>query len=324
MRLLRIAPIAATLTVGALALSACTSQDTGPSADRAGAASVSSKPSGKAAGERVQGAPTRVVAEMSLPFEAYQLSPEDYERSQQALWKLTTACMQDVGFTSFGFAPSAGASEQIEAHEDLRYGTYNQQEAERLGYRPDFGQHARVAAVGGEEPHFTAEEEAALDGVSPDGEPAKARSTRGAEPVPEEGCYGQALDELTGGQGETYLDDSTVEELGGQSYEKSLEDPKVAAVFARWSACMASKSLTYKSPIDANNDPSFTGDVAGTKEKQVATADTQCKNSTGLVSVWHDAEAAIQRSLISENGTKLAKIQALNAVIRAKSAAVLR
>ncbi|WP_143589796.1 hypothetical protein [Streptomyces africanus] len=307
MRLFRTAPIAAALAVGALALSACSSQGTGPSAESA-----------TTAGDRVQGAPTRVVAAMSLPLDAYQLSPEDYERSQQALWQLTTACMQDVGFTSFAFTPSTGTSEEIEEHEDLRYGTYDQQDAERLGYRPDFGGHARVAAIGGEEPHFTPEEEAALDG-----EPKKVRTARAGEPVPEDGCYGQALDQLTGGQSETYLDDTLVEELDGLSYEKSLQDPKVAAVFARWSACMASKNFAYKSPIDANNDASFTGDTAGPKEKQVAVADTQCKSSTDLVSVWHDAEVAAQRTLISERGPELAKAQALNATIRAKSDAVL-
>ncbi|MGI5373766.1 hypothetical protein ACQEV2_05820 [Streptomyces sp. CA-251387] len=312
MRVIKTVPIVA-LAVGALTLSACSGQDT------------NSSPANKA-GERVQGAPARMVAEMTLPLEAYQLTPADYERSQQALWKLTTSCMKDIGFTSFEFLPSTGTADQIEAHEDVRYGTYNQQDAERNGYRPDFGKGARGAVIGGEEPKFTAEEEAALDGVSPQRtaeEPKKVRTTKSGEAIPEGGCYGQALDKLTGGQSDLYLDDTLAEELNGQSYEQSLKDQKVTTVFARWSACMAAKGFTYKSPIDANNDPSFTGDTAGAAEKKVAVADTACKNSTDLVSVWHDAEAAIQRTLISEHGPELAKRKALNSAIRAKTSAVL-
>ncbi|MFE0256480.1 hypothetical protein [Streptomyces sp. NPDC059010] len=314
MRVIKTVPIVA-LAVGALTLSACSGQATNSSAEH------------PRAGERVQGAPARMVAEMSLPLDTYRLSPVEYERSQQALWKITTSCMKGIGFTSFDFMPSAGTAEQIEEHEDVRYGTYDQQDAERSGYRPDFARGARGAAViGGAEPQFTAAEEAALDGVSPEvagGAPKKVRATGTGEAIPEGGCYGQALDQLTGGQSGLYLDDTLVDELDGQSYEQSLNAPEVKAVFADWSACMASKGLTYKSPIDANNDPSFTGDTAGAAEKKVAVADTACKATTGLVSVWHDAESGIQRTLIGTHGAELAKRRALNSAIKVKAGSVL-
>lgn len=315
MRVIKTLPIVA-VAVGALALSACSGQ-----------ATTNSSAEHPRTGERVQGAPARMVAEMSLPLDAYRLSPVEYERSQQALWKITTSCMKGIGFASFDFMPSAGTAEQIEEHEDVRYGTYSQQDAERSGYRPDFARGARGAAViGGEEPQFTAAEEAALDGVSPartKGAPKRVRATGTGAEIPEGGCYGQALEQLTGGQSGLYLDDTLVDELDGQSYEQSLNDPEVKEVFARWSACMASKGLTYKSPIDANNDPSFTGDTAGAAEKKVAVADTACKSATDLVSVWHEAESGIQRTLIGTHGTELAKRRALNSTIKVKAGTVL-
>lgn len=311
----RTASLAAAASMAALALTACA----GHGADGAG-----SGPDG-AADRRttVQASAVRAVARMTLPLDAYQLSPEEYERSRQATWARVRPCMVDLGFKDFTFRP-APVADGLEAHEDLRYGTYNVTEAGKYGYRPAFAQTtslARGGEVGGEEPEFSPEEEAALDGYQAGRSAAPKRVTRTAagETIPKDGCYGQALAEVTGGQADTYLDDTLVEELDGQSYEKSLTDPKTRAAFASWSACMKGKGFAYASPIDANNDPRWTGDKPSRAEIETATADTLCKEETGLLGVWHGAETAIQKDLISSHTQELAAVRDMKTATVANS-----
>ncbi|MFF4354291.1 hypothetical protein [Streptomyces sp. NPDC001530] len=310
----RTASIAAAAAVAALALSACAGQNT-----------ESKSNSGTQAGTKVQGAPVRAVADMSLPLDAYQLSPEEYEKSQQATWALVNPCMNDLGFKDFTFKP-APVADGLEDHEDLRYGTYNITEAGKYGYRPAFTQSSSLAArsgeVGGKEPKFTAEEEAALDGVSAErtgGALKRVTKTAAGETIPKDGCYGQALGKVTDGKADTYLNDTLVEELDGQSYEKSLTEPKTQAAFASWSACMKQKGFSYKSPIDANNDPRWTGDTPSKDEIATATADAQCKEKTSLLTVWHSAEAGIQKNLIAAHSDELASVRAVKVATVANS-----
>ncbi|WP_369246613.1 hypothetical protein [Streptomyces sp. R41] len=297
---------AAAAAVAALALSACAGQST-----------ASHDNAGTKAGTNVQAAPVRAVADMTLPLDAYQLSPEEYEKSQQATWALVKPCMVDLGFDDFTFKP-APVADGLEEHEDLRYGTYNATEAAKYGYRPAFTHASSLAArsgeVGGQEPEFSAAEEAALDGHSAERTakaPKRVTKTAAGETIPKDGCYGQALDKVTSGSADTYLNDTLVEELDGQSYEKSLTDPKIRAAFASWSACMKDKGFSYASPIDANNDPRWTGDKPSKDEIATATADAQCKERTSLLTVWHGAEVGIQKNLIAAHSDELAPVRAV-------------
>lgn len=321
---IRSLPLAAVVaaTTGALVLTGCGAGN-GPSDSERSAASKNpaTATGGAKGGTSVQGAPVRMVADMELPFEAYELSPKEFEDSQTALWGAVRPCMVDLGFTGFDFAPEPVA-EEFEEHEDLRYGTYRTANAEKYGYRPPFTVVARAGVasadggsadvVGGKEPDFTAEEEAALDGVSPERTgvtPKRVTRTASGAAIPQGGCYGQALDEVTGGHADTYLNDTLVEELNGRAYDQSLTDPKVKAVFAQWSDCMKEAGHDYASPIDANNDPKWTGDRASKDEIAVATADTECKVKTNLVPVWHDAESAIQKDLVARHTDDLSVVK---------------
>lgn len=321
MRISHMPVITITALSGALLLSGCADGSSEQAHPPKTTASHAAKSAHEKTSKTVQGSPVRTVASMTMPLDDYELSPTQYEDSQQATWARVRPCMVSVGFKNFNFQPTPVA-DGLEEHEDLRYGTYNLDDARAHGYRPggDPASFSRSAAVGGEEPQFTAEEETALDGVSPertDGEPKKVHKTATGETIPNDGCYGQALNEVTGNRSDAYLNDTLVEELDGQSYEKSLTDPKVKAAFAAWSACMKSTGYSYASPIDANNDPKWTGDTASKEEIQTATADTQCKAQTNLVSVWHTAEVGIEKTLIAEHADALTAVREMKeAVVR--------
>ncbi|MFE0173801.1 hypothetical protein ACFWZ2_15910 [Streptomyces sp. NPDC059002] len=217
--------------------------------------------------------------------------------------------MVDLGFKDFDFKPVPVAGD-LEGHEDLRYGTYSVAEAGKYGYRPAYtaASASRSGTVGGQEPEFTAEEEAALDGVSPertDGAPKAVKKTAKGEAIPKDGCYGQALSKVTEGRSSTYLNDTTIEDLDGQSYEKSLTDPKVEKAFSSWATCMKGKGYSYASPIDANNDPKWSEGEPSDAEIKTATADAQCKEEAKVLTVWHSVEVDIQKSLIAAHSSKL-------------------
>ncbi|MFI9742434.1 hypothetical protein [Streptomyces sp. NPDC052494] len=273
-----------------------------------------------------QGKQQRSVSARSLPLDEYKMSGTDYVKFEKAKWNLTKPCMANLGFNSFTPEPVADLDADMDVLNELRYGVYDAGQAAITGYRPAFTASASnaIAMPGNDDERreWTPQEYLALTGTpmeQADMAQKTAPRLSSGRSVPEGGCIGQAMDKITGGR---LLVDTFVSELNGQSYDESLKDERVVEVFARWSKCMSSKGYSYSTPIDANNDRSFTGTVASSKEIATATADVSCKAEADLINVWHAVERDIQNRLIANHNAKLSPIKQDVAAIRKNASAV--
>ena len=98
-----------------------------------------------------------------------------------------------------------------------------------------------------------------------------------------------------------------VPQIAIQSATWTQSDPRVEAVDAAWSRCMALRGYKYNSPQQAAgahwpSKPTPT-------ETATAEADVACKQAVNLDNTWLAVEAAYQAALIGQDLTTLANLQ---------------
>ncbi|MFI6396470.1 hypothetical protein ACIBI5_54205, partial [Nonomuraea sp. NPDC050540] len=81
----------------------------------------------------------------------------------------------------------------------------------------------------------------------------------------------------------------------------------------RWSACMARQGFRYPDPLTAITDRQWSTNKIGAQEIRTARADVRCKENTGLVDVWAEAESRIQRRAIRTHPTEFHAFKAVKA-----------
>jgi hypothetical protein len=125
------------------------------------------------------------------------------------------------------------------------------------------------------------------------------------QPVHEEGCLILANREIYQ-PGSSQLGDP-VPAIAQQASTWTSTDPRVLAVDAAWSRCMAQRGYHYPSPQQAaqHNWPKH----PTTAETATAVADVTCKQQTNVAHTWLAVEAAYQAALIAQNITTLASLQ---------------
>ncbi|MCX5210063.1 hypothetical protein OG689_12290 [Kitasatospora sp. NBC_00240] len=276
------------LALAALALGAAGCQDSPTSS--AGAADAAPP-----AAEGVR-APSAVVDAglakgMVLPLQAYMTSYPSRVAIQQAKIRIQQDCMKHLGFAYDPPTPGKYPPPNFDgANMARRYGVSVPEEAEKYGYH--------LAHESGDPPLVEPDPAAgtALKGSGPKGEkPADSR-------IPEGGCLGES-DRKVG-----RLDEALVNQLNGDSFERSQSDPAVVDAIARWSTCMKGKGYTATSPLTVTDQlPSRGSGTVTPQEIATATADISCKTESGLVKIWFDFEVAIQNELIAQNQLALAE-----------------
>ena len=124
--------------------------------------------------------------------------------------------------------------------------------------------------------------------------------------IPDGGCLGAAQREVEGA-----TDLSMPVRLAFDAWTASKSDSRVVAAFAKWSQCIAGSGYHYSTPMEANNDPKWSGEKASAEEIAVAVADVNCKKTTNLVGIFRMAvDAAYQQEAISQHGVELNAIKA--------------
>jgi hypothetical protein len=125
-------------------------------------------------------------------------------------------------------------------------------------------------------------------------------------PVREPGCLNVANSEIYR-PGSSQPGDP-VPAIAQQAGMWTQTDPRVLAVDAAWSRCMAGRGYHYGSPQQAaaHNWPN-SPTVA---ETAAAVADVTCKQRVNLINTWLTVEAAYQTALIGQNIGTLANLQA--------------
>ncbi|MCT9083337.1 hypothetical protein [Streptomyces fulvoviolaceus] len=231
----------------------------------------------------------------------YSYSDADYEVIRSAEQILTRDCMKDFGLT---YRPTKNPTPT--AAQDRRYGITDMDGAARYGYRMPPQQDTPEAKL-------TKDQIKVLYGKRSLG----ADSTKNlkleyqGKKIPDDGCLGSAIL----GFRKPYEDKAGAEvasRISTASYESSQKVPEVRSVFEKWSSCMKQKRYDYASPMDALETPSFLQGKVSANEKKTAVADVSCKERTGLLEVWFDAESAIQREMIKTDAKALKKLGELH------------
>jgi hypothetical protein len=146
--------------------------------------------------------------------------------------------------------------------------------------------------------------------------------------VPSGGCAGQAVRELSaagiGGYGQpeppsAYL----VNQINVEGFQRAQSNPRVRAVFARWSACMRWHGYNYPTPLAATGDPHWNLNAPPTRtEIRTAETDVVCKQRTNLLAVTFAVESGYENALIARHARTLAQARS-QVVAEAKAIARL-
>jgi hypothetical protein len=216
---------------------------------------------------------------------------------------LTQKCMAERGF-SYSSTATPSVEEAIVQATEYGYGVSSLADASTYGYgQPSSGGGGKPgpAFLGGfasfgdlaQQPRAWT---VALLGFAPG-----ARLGR----VPEEGCL-QLAGTLLYGNGAGVSD--PVPAIAIQASQWTQSDPRVLAVEAAWSRCMAARGYKYSNPqqaADANWPKTPTP-----RETATAVADVTCKQQVNLVNTWLTVEAAYQAVLVGKDLATLSQLQA--------------
>ncbi|MBP2056739.1 hypothetical protein J2Z21_009758 [Streptomyces griseochromogenes] len=118
--------------------------------------------------------------------------------------------------------------------------------------------------------------------------------------------------------------DKTTSTIKGNSFDDSLADSRVKAVFSRWSACMKAHGYHLADPLKAADLPSMSAPEPTSAEIAQAETDVACKGKVNVVGVWFAVESAYQKSEIKENREKMADIKKQRVVEAADIQRLLR
>ncbi|MFD9033517.1 hypothetical protein ACFVZW_20550 [Streptomyces sp. NPDC059567] len=258
-------------------------------------------PAGSAENPAASGGPAaarQVTYSDRLPIARYSYTDAENAAIESAQQVLTRRCMRTYGITYEPPKPGADAPEPA----DRRYGLSSASEAARFGYHPNHD------ALPTERPALPKDAFPVLYG--------KRSAVRGGgekvmykgKEVPSDGCFGQSVGKLSKEYDEP-AGAAVASRIATESYRESLTDPSVREGFRKWSACMRNSSFRYASPMDPMNSSEFQGKTVSAKEKDTAAADLRCKEETGLLDIWFQAESRIQKADIEKNAEALEKLR---------------
>jgi hypothetical protein len=248
--------------------------------------------------------PTGSTRPVDLPLDTYSnVSIQQQTVLTEASTLLTQKCMTAEGFV---YSAQATSSQEQALVQDTEYGfgVTSLSDASSLGYGQPAGsqgQKAGPAFLGGfasfgdlaQQPRAWT---VALLGFAP------GARIGGSQPA---GCLTQASQELDGsGSG---LSDP-VPSIALQAGTWTQSDPRVLAVDAAWSRCMARQGYKYNNPEQAASASWPSSPTAA--ETATAVADVSCKQQVNLVNTWLTVEAAYQAALIGQDAATLTHLQA--------------
>jgi len=253
---------------------------------------------------------TTSIVGLHLPIESYMLTPiQSVERDWDAS-VIVSACMHRHGFVYPIGRRATPGSTAVDAYTALfrRYGVTEAQSVRIWGYHVPGD--AAEAGSDATKHVLPTNELRVLTGTDPAS--GAAIGSYNGRPVPAGGCLGEPDRVIAGGdnlQGPGSSAGGIVATIKSESFTQSLTDPRVMAVFARWSACMRTDDYHVANPLDAANIPSMGDPRPTATEIAKAEADVACKARTDLVGVWYAVESDYENAAIRANTTQLHQVK---------------
>ncbi|MEW2160999.1 hypothetical protein AB0950_38125 [Streptomyces sp. NPDC007189] len=245
-------------------------------------------------------------ADLALPLDAYEATPEERELLVKAQQVLTTRCMDRLGF-DYQPPPQSGAAKA--APNSRIYGVTDPETAARYGYRSP--EETKSLATRGKREPVSKAEETALFGapdLRPDELPKsqqEAERQSGHGGVPVGGCTRESFLKLYAPDPES-VDVLYVFQLKSEAETRARTDSRIKRVNATWSACMAKSGYQAKEPMKAAEELGFTdAELAEPQAITAATVDVACKKKTNLVGTYYAVQSAYQRRLVEEHAETL-------------------
>ncbi|MGW0802168.1 hypothetical protein [Nonomuraea sp. NPDC002799] len=225
------------------------------------------------------------VSHLVLPFDAYKTTPEQRAVLGNAHNHLVVRCMRKLGITVRPPAEEATAIAAIDPGNTRRYGVADTASAGRYGYH--LAQPPAPDTTG------------AWAGKLP--KPARHRLYGSAA---DRGCLDRAT--LALDKGARKADWPWLGLQDSLTLEQAAKHPAVTGAIERWRSCMSQAGHSYPAPEAAIADNRWDLDkpAVSEEEKQIATADTVCKWSSGLIAAWYAADAELQRAVIRDNSER--------------------
>lgn len=240
-------------------------------------------------GDAAEFPPTAEVEALRLPFDAYDFSLAELYTISNAEDLLTSTCMAAKGLDW----------QVIERPTDLkdlrnrrRYGVIEMPIAGQFGYHVPAGLLTPVNVE-----------------LQYDKRDAGLSEKQKEAALAENGCAHEAVRRLRPAESP---DQGLLHQLSRQSLDESQDEPTVAAAMRSWRDCVHESGFTYQDPFAAVADSQWWADNTVEPSRQeiaVAVADVRCKERTGLVRVWHAAEARIQEEAIGRHLEYLTKLR---------------
>lgn len=259
--------------------------------------------------------------DMPLPLDAYLLNPSQASAVSNAQQKLTSQCMHRFGFTYMPPAPpDSRDSDAPTTRTDGRYGHQSAVLMARWGYHPEGGIPTASVKSGGGGWMPTPEMAAAERGVS---DPKQRFGPGGqiinGQKVPDHGCVGETIKQLTGTLDGRLGDVQIAEKIKFETLRNSQDDARTRAVFAKWALCMRDNGYGYADPLAAMGDKEWRSTPVPTqRELRVASTDAACRTKHNVVGVWYAVDFAYQKQAIKDNAKEMAAAKAdMEALVRA-------
>lgn len=257
----------------------------------------------------VSAAPTIGTLEnQTMPIDSYLMTNSQRAEVTNAVQALEARCMQRFGFS---WAPpqqvvQSSTADLTGSNVPNRYGVDSLSTASQFGFH---NPHPAGQRKAGQAP-LTSAGMLVLTGSTTGmgGASGAASQSYNGQAVPKGGCLGQATRQINP-SANGVNDDSVATGINASSLTLSQKDPKVKAVFAKWSACMAKAGYTYATPENVLNDDRWNTAAPSSAEIQTAEADVRCQQQYNVIGVWFTADSAIQRADIDADATHLQAVR---------------
>jgi hypothetical protein len=247
------------------------------------------------------------VSQAQLPIASYELTEQQMAQVQYLSQRLRQRCMRDFGFDFLPELSTASIAQTVRIAQEFDsrwYGVSDETAARTYGY------HMPTWVNGTAAPKLIAKLPTAERGVF-----EGSASTYDNRAIPRGGCVGAAAEQLAqaGIGADTQRSDGSdpgtlVGNIRRNDFNRAQSDPRVLAVFAKWSACMDSHGYHYNSPFTAVADPRWATTVTtpSALEIQTAEADIACKLRVNLLGIEYTVIADHQNADIAKNAQILA------------------